>query len=226
MFTLLRVISYTRNPGGRRRSEGPGSGEEFRDLWVIPALREASGRSHVLMLDMDGVKYYPAAWLDEVFGGLVRRLNLPFLSRTLRINSKDDRGLESEISGIMLDAANPVQSPAPTQSASPPQASPAPAQLSYRDDMIQVPMEAAQPSSSTSMVQANTNNPMQGVLAMLAEGSYVIPGKKVGDIESPAMHVDKAYTQPSIEEVTLDGNGNPLQVRVKPANWPPKGESF
>lgn len=229
MFTLLRVISYTRTPGGRRRSEGPGSGEEFRDMWVIPALQEATKRSHLLMLDMDGVRYYPAAWLDEVFGGLVKRTSLPYLSRVLRISSKDDPGLEREISGIMMDSVNTPQ--APTSIPSQPIASPtAPQALPYSGmpSVQQMPQntQLTLQSPSPSSEDASQDNPMQAMLALLAEGSYVIPGKKVGDVESPAMHVERDYTQPSVEEVTLDGNGKPLQIRVKPANWPPKGESF
>jgi hypothetical protein len=59
---------YTMYPGGRFRRHGKGSGEEFREIYLEPTLRDG-GSVKVLM---DGVAGYPASFLEEAFGGLIR----------------------------------------------------------------------------------------------------------------------------------------------------------
>ena len=60
---------FTRFPGGRYKKHGARSGEEFREDILLPALR-AGARVRVIL---DGTVGYPASFLEEAFGGLVRR---------------------------------------------------------------------------------------------------------------------------------------------------------
>ena len=64
-----------RHPGPRYRSQGRCSGEEFREDVLIPYVNEqrARGRTPCVVLD-DAEWGYPCGWLEEVFGGLVRRM--------------------------------------------------------------------------------------------------------------------------------------------------------
>ena len=55
-------------PGGRFRSDGPCSGEQFREDVLAPALL-AGGVDVVLG---DGLVGLPPSFIDEAFGGLVR----------------------------------------------------------------------------------------------------------------------------------------------------------
>ena len=66
----VRLADWTTTPGGRFRSEGPFSGEQFREDVVAPAFR-AEGHVDV---DLDGVGGLPVGFLDEVFGGLAREV--------------------------------------------------------------------------------------------------------------------------------------------------------
>ena len=79
-----------RLPGGRLRSEGPNSAQEFRDDHLAPALKDedAHGQVHVVF---DGVTDFSGAWLNEAFGGLVREHNLSedALRKRLRISTSD-----------------------------------------------------------------------------------------------------------------------------------------
>ena len=59
-------------PGGRFRKNGRGSGEEFRDQYLVPGLQEAKRLGGVLSVSLDGVMGYPSSFLEEAFGGLVR----------------------------------------------------------------------------------------------------------------------------------------------------------
>lgn len=55
-------------PAGRKRTDGPYTGEVFRDDILGPRLVDG-GR---VVLDLDGVAGLPSSFLEEVFGGLVR----------------------------------------------------------------------------------------------------------------------------------------------------------
>lgn len=59
---------FSRFPGGRFRTDGPHSGQEFREDLLVPAL-QAQDRVMVLL---DGVAGLPSSFLEETFGGLVR----------------------------------------------------------------------------------------------------------------------------------------------------------
>ena len=67
-----RVLSIAREfspfPAGRKRSDGPATGEKFREDLLVPLLRNGT---HVT-LDIDGVEGLPSSFLEEIFGGLVR----------------------------------------------------------------------------------------------------------------------------------------------------------
>ena len=69
----MRVISIAKDfsvyPGGRTPSDGPFSGEEFRENILIPIFNN----NEEVVIDFDGVRGYGSSFLEEAFGGLVRR---------------------------------------------------------------------------------------------------------------------------------------------------------
>jgi hypothetical protein len=66
---LISIVSdYTKFPGGRYTRHGKGSGEEFRQKFMLPVLRGGED----LTVDLDGAAGYPASFLEEAFGGLIR----------------------------------------------------------------------------------------------------------------------------------------------------------
>lgn len=79
--------NFSRYPAGRKRSDGPFSGEEFREHILLPALEH----SDFVEVTLDGVIGYGSSFLEEAFGGAIRRLNIPpesFLKR-MSLESKD-----------------------------------------------------------------------------------------------------------------------------------------
>ncbi|MCK1507192.1 STAS-like domain-containing protein [Bradyrhizobium sp. 18] len=59
---------FSRFPSGRFRSDGPHSGEAFREDYLVPRLKESGS----LLVNLDGVAGLPSSFLEEAFGGLVR----------------------------------------------------------------------------------------------------------------------------------------------------------
>ena len=68
--TVINIArDFSRYPAGRYLSDGPYSGEKFRDEFLIPAIE--SGK-HVV-IEFDGARGYGSSFLEEAFGGCVRK---------------------------------------------------------------------------------------------------------------------------------------------------------
>lgn len=59
---------FTRTPAGRYSSDGPFSGERFREEVLLPALR--GGKQ--IAVNLDGAIGFGSSFLEEAFGGLIR----------------------------------------------------------------------------------------------------------------------------------------------------------
>ncbi|EGR2272141.1 STAS-like domain-containing protein [Vibrio parahaemolyticus] len=66
----LKVTDFTKYPGPRYKSLGPNSGEEFRERFLIEALK----KDPEVQVNLDGVLGYGSSFLEEIFGGLVRAM--------------------------------------------------------------------------------------------------------------------------------------------------------
>ncbi|WP_246327230.1 STAS-like domain-containing protein [Burkholderia guangdongensis] len=67
---------YSDEPGGRYYTDGPHSGQRFREEFLAPALRN----NEVVEVDIGDVLAFGSSFLEEAFGGLVR---LGFAARDL-----------------------------------------------------------------------------------------------------------------------------------------------
>ncbi|WP_417840416.1 STAS-like domain-containing protein [Terasakiella sp.] len=69
----MKMISiaedFTTTPAGRYRQDGDFSGEAFRDDILVPALKA----SDIVKVVLDGTRGYGSSFLEETFGGLVRK---------------------------------------------------------------------------------------------------------------------------------------------------------
>jgi hypothetical protein len=84
---------FSRFPGGRLRSHGPYSGEEFRDDVLIPLFE----RCEKLTIDLTDAITYGASFLDESFGELGKRYGLDVVKAKLTLVANDDPMLVASI---------------------------------------------------------------------------------------------------------------------------------
>lgn len=93
MKTIHLANDFSPTPAGRYRSDGPYSGQAFREDLLVPNL--ALGEVEVVM---DGGEGYGSSFLEEAFGGLVRveGMKKSRVHQVLRVKS-DDQALIEEI---------------------------------------------------------------------------------------------------------------------------------
>lgn len=93
MIIINIAEDFSKTPGGRYTSEGPFSGEEFREKYLKPKFLQAKEANTKLRINLDGCYGYPSSFLDESFGGLARELNDTKLLDYLEFVSNDQPGL-------------------------------------------------------------------------------------------------------------------------------------
>ena len=87
MTTVLNVAKdFSRSPAGRYLTDGPYSGQAFRDKLLLPALQ----KNERVLVQLDGVLGLGASFLEEVFGGLVREAGykIDVLRARLEVSSR------------------------------------------------------------------------------------------------------------------------------------------
>jgi len=69
MKTITIAEDYSDTPLGRFPEDGDFNGTRFREEFLCPALR----REEKVVVVIDGVEGYGSSFLEEAFGGLVRK---------------------------------------------------------------------------------------------------------------------------------------------------------
>lgn len=100
----LKVIEFSEFPGPRYIHLGDSSGEQFREKYLLPKIKEHG----VIQVDLDGAFGYGSSFLEEAFGGLLRAGVEPEIARGIAQNLKsdDDPSLKIEVTGYIEDAIN------------------------------------------------------------------------------------------------------------------------
>lgn len=81
---------FTKTPGGRYRSDGKFSGQEFREDVLINLLEKAKVNNEKILMDLDDTYGYPSSFLEEAFGGLARMQGVSAVKRVLEFKSDDE----------------------------------------------------------------------------------------------------------------------------------------
>lgn len=93
---------FTRYPAGRFESDGPYSGENFRDNFLVPAMELGTP----VTIDLDGVRGFGSSFLEEAFGGLVRKGYSSEQVLSIFTFASSDPSLEIEIKDYIQHGAD------------------------------------------------------------------------------------------------------------------------
>jgi hypothetical protein len=89
-------------PAGRTQADGLNNGSRFRDDFLLPALQGGE----TVTVELDGTEGYGSSFLEEAFGGLVRKgLAVDEVLSRVQFVSTVDPSLVEEIREYIRDAA-------------------------------------------------------------------------------------------------------------------------
>ena len=74
MVMINVAKEFTETPGARYKTQGALSGEECSDNILYPKFIESISNNEKLVVNLDGGYGYGSSFLEEAFGGLVRKL--------------------------------------------------------------------------------------------------------------------------------------------------------
>jgi len=94
-MTINIAKDFSTTPGARSKQDGMFSGEEFREIFLEKHFVDGSTES--IIINLDGVEGYSTAFLEEVFGGLVRKFGKAVVKNRLKYISEEEPFLLSEI---------------------------------------------------------------------------------------------------------------------------------
>jgi hypothetical protein len=84
------AADFSATPLGRYYEDGPFPGQKFREDLLIPALRS----NDCVLVDLDGVEGLGSSFLEEAFGGLVRKgFSEQEIKSRLKIKATGPKGL-------------------------------------------------------------------------------------------------------------------------------------
>lgn len=82
-FSITIASDYSRTLGGRWKSLGEFSGEDFYETKLCPEFEKAFSQAEKLHIYLDGVISYPRSFLDQSFGELARQKGIHNVSATI-----------------------------------------------------------------------------------------------------------------------------------------------
>lgn len=103
---ILFVKKFSITPGSRYKEEGKKahSGEEFREDFLEPSFSAAEKNNVKLIVNLDGTIGYGTSWLEEVFGGLARKVGKDKVLNRIEFISEEEPYLVDDIKQYIKDA--------------------------------------------------------------------------------------------------------------------------
>jgi len=90
---------FTPYPGGRSRSTGDGSAEEFYEDVLQGKFKQTVDEDKVLEINLDGAAGYAGSFLDEAFGRLGHEFGFDECKKRLEFITTEEPYLEADIFG-------------------------------------------------------------------------------------------------------------------------------
>ena len=96
---------YSRYPGPRYEWQGERSGQHFLETVLLDMFDEAVSSGEVLEINLDCTVGYGSSFLEEAFGGLVRKRDKSLVKKHLSFVSEEEEYLIDEINEY-IDSAD------------------------------------------------------------------------------------------------------------------------
>lgn len=104
MHKIKISTDFSSTPGARHKEEGPYPGDEFRDTILIPRYKDAVEKNEKLVIDFDGCYGYATSFLEESFGGMVRKMRKKGVLDSMEFVSTEDASLINLIKEYVREA--------------------------------------------------------------------------------------------------------------------------
>ena len=90
MDAMIKVSDFSRYPTGRDENDGMYNGTRFRTEYLRPAVADAIQHGGYVVVSLDNVNSLGSSFLEEAFGGLVRKEHMPKkdIKNVLRIQAE------------------------------------------------------------------------------------------------------------------------------------------
>lgn len=88
MIEINIATDFSDSPGGRFIKQGPKSGEEFRKTFLEKHFSDGSNQT--IKINFDGSFGYATSFLEEAFGGLVRKFGYEKIKNRLEFISEEN----------------------------------------------------------------------------------------------------------------------------------------
>ncbi len=103
-LTINIARDFSETPGSRYRTEGPHSGQQFREELLEQRFIQARDGGTTLEVEFDGTEGYATSFLEEAFGGLARAYGKDEVLRIVRFHSSSDAYLVDEVVAYIKEA--------------------------------------------------------------------------------------------------------------------------
>ena len=104
MIRIKLSTDFSATPGGRLIEEGDFSGELFRDTLLFKKYEEAEQNNTMLEIDFDDCYGVGTSFLEEAFGGMVRKYHKHGMLKYLKIVALEDETIPWNIKKYIEDA--------------------------------------------------------------------------------------------------------------------------
>ena len=109
MIQINIAQDFSDTPGGRFINEGEHSGEQFRDEILLPKYEQAEEHNEKLEINFDGCWGFGTSFLEEAFGGLVRKLKKKGILNKIVIISLEDETITDNVRKYVIEAEEKIR---------------------------------------------------------------------------------------------------------------------
>ncbi|WP_095183966.1 STAS-like domain-containing protein [Pseudomonas sp. Irchel 3H9] len=85
MTEIHLADDFSKHPAGRYKSDGPYSGELFREKFLEPRMKD----HEKIVVYLDGARGYGSSFLEEAFGGIARKYPTDLVESLIVLDSRD-----------------------------------------------------------------------------------------------------------------------------------------